>query len=668
MNYHFSASIGYGYLNKRVVARVAGLSFLLLLTACDAPSSETQADEKQASKDGITTSQSSADSSAHSSGKNIASATTATQVYWGDQHVHTGWSADAGLAGATLTPEDAVRFARGEMVKSSTGLDAQLHRAFDWVAITDHSDGMGTINELQAGNAEFMADPTAKRWYDLMAKGGEESLTAKKEAVAAQANKSLPKVFMDPKWMVSAWEKNVDIMEKYNEPGKFTAFIAYEWTSNGEDGQNLHRNVIFRDDADKTRSTPPLTTFQSAAPGREGTDPESLWRWLSDWEAKSGGQVLAIPHNANMSNGWMFRLERYDGSPLTQEWLQARARWEPLVEVYQYKGLSEAHPRLSPTDEFISNGIWDTADLNGNAKKPDDIKFEYAREALKNGLKLEKTLGTNPFKFGMVGGTDTHNGLSTGAEEDNYFGKFAVSEPKKGRWKEVYKKEEAGVRKDWTLMAAGLTGVWASANTRESLWDSMKRKEVYASTGPRITVRFFAGYDFKESDAKGDLVATGYAKGVPMGGNLPAASKHQSPTFLLAAMKDPDGANLDRVQVIKGWVDADGSTREKIFDVLWSDGRKPQSDGQLPAVGNTVDLKTAKYINSIGAAELHGVFKDPDFDASQRAFYYARVIEIPTPRWTLYDSIRFNDEMDKDVPMVIQERAVSSPVWYTPAG
>jgi len=599
-----------------------------------------------------------------------ASAVTDTQypqeVYWGDEHVHTGWSADAGLAGATLSPEDAVRFARGEKVKSSTGLDAQLARPFDWIAVTDHSDGMGTINELQAGNPEMMADPTAKRWKEMMAAGGDEALAAKKEAVAAQATKSLPKVFMDPKWMVSAWEKTVDIMEKYNEPGKFTAFIAYEWTSNGENGQNLHRNVIFRDNGDKTRATPPLTTFQSMVPGRAGTDPESLWKWLTDWEAKTGGKALAIPHNGNMSNGWMFREERYDGTPLTNEWAASRARWEPLVEIYQYKGLGEAHPMMSPTDEFVQEGIWDTADLNGNAKKPGDIEHEYAREALKMGLRLQDQLGANPFKFGMAGGTDTHNALSTGAEENNYFGKFATDEPSPHRWSDAYKKEQVGIRKGWTLMAAGLTGVWATSNTRAALWDAMKRKEAYASTGPRIKLRFFAGYDFSDADSKGDVAAAGYGKGVPMGGDLKPATQGQVPALLFAALKDPAGANLDRLQIIKGWVDARGETHEKIYDVSWSDNRKPDASGKLPPVGNTVDLKTAKYTNSIGATEFVGVFKDPQFDPTQKGFYYARVIEIPTPRWTLYDSIRFKVKMDKEVPMTIQERAVSSPIWYTP--
>jgi len=591
-----------------------------------------------------------------------------TAVFWGDQHVHTGWSADAGLAGTTLGPEEAVRFARGESVKASNGQMAQLRRALDWVAVTDHSDGMGTINEVQAGNPEMLADATVKRWHDMMADGGKEARKASREAINAQASKSLPKILMNPKWTTSAWEKTVDVMEKYNEPGNFTAFLAYEWTSNGEIGQNLHRNVLFRDGASKARATPPLTTFTSAAPGRAGTDPESLWAWLSNWESKTGGQALAIPHNGNLSNGWMFRLARYDGTPLTSEWAAARARWEPLYEILQYKGQSEAHPQLSPLDEFANHEIWDTADLAGNAKTPEEIPYEYAREALKNGLKLESTLGTNPFKLGMVSGSDTHTGLTTGGEEDRFLGKFNTAWPRPGRWQAVARQEKTYTRREWTYSAAGVTGVWAAANTREAIFDAMKRKEAYASSGPRITVRFFGGYDFPKAAAGTGLVAAGYGHGVPMGGDLPSAPPGTKPTFLIAALKDPGGANLDRVQVVKGWVDAAGETHEKIFDVLWSGDRKHDADGKLSPVGNTVDLAKAEYTNGIGAAELSGRFTDPGFDASQKAFYYARVIEIPTPRWTAYDVVRFNEtDVDPEVPMVIQERAVTSPIWYQPA-
>jgi hypothetical protein len=600
-----------------------------------------------------------------------ADAAHPVQVFWGDEHIHTSYSGDAAAAGTLLSPEEAVRFARGEAVKSNTGQQAQLHRALDWVVISDHSDGLGVISEVQTGNPEMMEDATVKRWHDMMALGGDAAYRAAREMINAQASKSLPKVVMDPKWAGSVWAKSVDIMEKYNSPGRFTAFIGFEWTSNGEVGQNLHRNVVFRDGADKTRDTPPLTTFQSTVPGRAGTDPESLWKWLSDWEAKTGGHALAIPHNGNMSNGWMFRNARYDGSPLTPEWAAARARWEVLDEIYQYKGSGETHPSLSPSDEFANFEIWDTSDLAGNAKPAGALEYEYARQALLRGIQLQDTLGANPFKLGLVSGTDTHTALSTGGEENNFWGKFPANEPKADRWNEDYKKEANYLRKDWTLSAAGVTGVWATANTRAAIWDAMTRREVYASSGPRIAVRFFAGWDFSKADARGDVAKVGYAKGVPMGGDLTApvqgSTKGKAPTLLLAATKDPDGANLDRVQVVKGWVDASGNTHEKVYDVLWSGNRKPGADGKLPPVGNTVDLATAKYSNSIGSAELVGVFKDPQFDAGQRAFYYVRVIEIPTPRWTAYDAVKFNVAMDKEVPMIIQERAVTSPVWYEPA-
>ena len=494
----------------------------------------------------------------------------------------------------------------------------------------------------------------------MMNAGGDEAVKAKIEVVTAQGEGHVPKVLMDPKWMKTAWQQTVDIMEKYNDPGRFTAFISYEWTSNGTDGSNLHRNVIFRDNADKTRDLIPLTTFASA-------DPANLWKWLDIYEFTTGGQVLAIPHNGNMSNGLMFEERQYDGKPMTKEWLDARNRWEPLIELFQYKGQSEAHPGLSPMDEFANFELWDTANLNGVPKKPGMIKTEYWREALKSGMRIESQMGTNPFKLGAAAGTDTHNGLSAPIE-DNFWGKFASVEPKADRWDGFYKKEGDYVRKDWTESAAGYTGVWATANTREALWDAMKRRETYASSGPRITVRFFGGYDLTPADADpSTLVQSGYGRGVPMGGDLKSTPDGKVPTFLLAALKDPSGANLDRAQVIKGWVDSDGTTHEAIYDVAWSDPatRKPV-DGRLPDVGNTIDLGTATYANSIGAPELIGTFADPGFDPKHRAFYYLRVLEIPTPRWTAYDAVRYKVKMDPQVTMTVVERAVTSPIWYNP--
>jgi hypothetical protein len=588
----------------------------------------------------------------------VAQTDVPRNVYFGDSHVHTGWSADAGMDGAILSPDDAYRFALGMEVTSNSGLKAQLHRPYDWFMVTDHSDGMGVINEIVAGNPEMMSDPTLKRWSQAIVQGGEAAAAAKSELIVLQSTGKLPKQVMDPKWMVSAWEKTIDAAEKYNQPGKFSTFIAFEWTVNADGGDNLHRNVIFRDGADRTRQIRPLTTFETQ-------DPMKLWEWMLAYEQETGGQVLAIPHNGNMSNGRMFEEKQFDGSPMTREWAEMRARYEPLFEVTQIKGQSESHPSLSPNDEFASWDLWDRGNLILKAKPKGAIFYEYWREALKSGMRIEGSLGVNPFRYGANGATDTHTGLST-TEEDNFFGKFKTLEPRKDRWDFPLLEGPTGAYMGWEMAASGVTGIWAVANTREALWDAMKRKETYATTGPRIQVRFFGGFDFNSGDLNGDVVATGYAKGVPMGGDIFSAKDGQVATFVVAATKDPDGANLDRVQIVKGWVDSAGKTHEKIFDVKWSGDRKPGANGKLPPVGNTVNMETATYTNTIGAAELVGLFQDPQFDASQRAFYYVRVLEIPTPRWTLYDKVRFGSEMTPNVPMVHQERAFTSPIWYEP--
>ncbi|HSF15098.1 MAG TPA: DUF3604 domain-containing protein [Vicinamibacteria bacterium] len=580
--------------------------------------------------------------------------------YFGDEHVHTAWSVDGGGSGTTLSPEEATRFARGEEVVSSTGQPVKLGQALDWVAITDHSDGMGVISEIKGGNPEMMADPVIKRWHDMMGAGPAEAKQAVMELIDAQSNKKLPPLIMDPKFAKSVWEKTTAIAEKYNEPGRFTAFIGYEWTSNAGGGDNLHRNVIYRDNKDKADRVLPMTTFQSE-------NPEDLWTWMTEWEKTTGGKLLAIPHNGNLSNGRMFALSTFAGDPLTKAWADERQKWEPLFEAIQIKGQSESHPSLSTTDEFAVNyELWDRGNLILAPKSPGMIQYEYVREALKNGLKVEQDLGTNPFKYGLAGGSDAHNGL-TAVEEDNYFSKFAGAEPRPDRWSEDAMKFGDRVVKGWEMSAAGYTAVWATGNTRAELWDAMKRRETYATSGPHMVVRFFGGFDFTAADVSRSPAVAGYAKGVPMGDDLKTAPAGKAPTFLVAALKDAHGANLDRIQIVKGWLDKSGKPQERIYDVVWGDAsRRRIVNGKLTPVGSTVDVATASWTNTIGDPELIAVWKDPDFDPAARAFYYARVLEIPTPRWTAYDAAYFKVKMDPGVPMTTQERAFTSPIWYTP--
>ena len=588
----------------------------------------------------------------------VAQAPYPTRAYFGDTHVHTGWSVDAGTEGVITTPEDAFRLARGDEVTSNTGRPVKLKRPLDWMVITDHSDGMGTISEVIAQNPEMMADPVVKGWSEALRSGDEHRMhDAAMDLIRTQAAGKTPKVMTDPKWMGSAWQKTIAIADKYNAPGTFTAFIGYEWTVNANGGNNLHRNIIYRDDASHAKQMLPLTTFQSQ-------DPETLWAWMDEYERKTGGKVLAIPHNGNLSNGRMFEEQRFDGRPLTPEYAQTRARWERLYELVQIKGQSESHPRLSPNDAYASWDLWDAGNLVGLPKQPGMVRTEYWREALKSGLRLEAALGTNPFKLGANGATDTHTGLPT-AEEDNFWGKFRGVEPSPTRWQPTVLGKGASAKRGSDMVSAGYMGVWATANTREALWDAMQRRETFATTGTRMTLRFFGGFDFGAEDLH-ELVAMGYAKGVPMGGDLAAAPRGRAPTFLIAATKDADGANLDRISVIKGWVDANGQSHEKVWDVKWSGNRKPDAAGKLPEVGNTVDLRTATYKNTIGAPELMVAWTDPEFDPNLRAVYYVRALEIPTPRWTAYDVVRFHSKMPASVQMTLQERGFTSPIWYTP--
>jgi Protein of unknown function (DUF3604) len=581
--------------------------------------------------------------------------------YFGDTHLHTALSLDARAFGNTLGPEEAYQFARGQEVTAATGQRARLSRPLDFLVVADHSEALGSMVEVAKGNPALLADPTAKRWNGMIQRGGQEGLAAAQEIIVALSTNKLPKVLTDPSFARSMWLSYAAISEKYNEPGRFTAFIGYEWTSNKQ-GNNLHRVVIFRDDKSKTDQIVPFSSLDSE-------NPADLWTMLAAYEKKTGGKVLAIPHNGNLSNGRMFGVVDFNGAALTRQYAETRARWEPLYEATQIKGDGETHRFLSPNDEFAGYEIWDRGNLNlSERKKPEMLQYEYAREGLKIGLKLEQQLGVNPYKFGMVGSTDSHTSLST-ADEDNFFGKHSGKEPSAHRWERPVATFNGLSIYGWEQAASGYAAVWATENTREALFDAMMRKETYATTGPRMIVRFFGGWDFASPDAKSRTPAdVGYSKGVPMGGTLTQPAAGKSPTFLVAALKDPTGANLDRIQIVKGWMDGTGKLQEKVFDVAWSGKRKPNAKGKLPAVGSTVDLKTATWTNTIGDPELIAVWKDASFDSRLRAFYYVRVIEIPTPRWTAYDAVRFGVKMDPKVPMITQERAYTSPIWYTPAG
>jgi hypothetical protein len=585
------------------------------------------------------------------------------QVLWGDTHLHTSYSTDAGMIGNRLGPDAAYRFARGEEVVSSAGVRAKLVRPLDFLVVADHAENLGLASMIAESNPNLLRIPWGKRIHDLVKEGkGFEAYKVWGTSMGAGedplANKDIER---------SMWERITGFAEQYNQPGVFTAMIGYEWTSS-PNGNNLHRNVLFRDGKDKADEVIPMSNYDSS-------DPEDLWAWMAAYEDKTGGRVLAIAHNGNLSNGLMFDdVTLTKKKPLDREYAERRVRWEPLYEVTQIKGDGEAHPSLSPNDEFADYGTWDKGSF-GSAKEPGMIPREYAREALKRGLRYEKELGANPFKFGMVGSTDSHTSLAT-TEENNFFGKVTPVEPSAdpGRFDEMI----TGLLPDpkgrdykilhYKSLAAGLAAVWATENTREGLFDAMQRKEVYATTGSRITVRVFAGWEFDTEDVqRPDFVKTGYEQGVPMGGDLSRAPKGKSPTFMVRALRDVDGANLDRVQIVKGWLDNKGELQEQVYDVMCSDGRSITDKHRCSKpVGNTVNIKQATYTNSIGEALMMAYWVDPNFDPNQRAFYYVRILEIPTPRWTTYDAAFFGVELPKDVPASQQERAYTSPIWYTP--
>jgi hypothetical protein len=633
-------------------------------------------------------------------------------VYFGDAHVHTSMSMDAAAWGASQSPEGAYRYAKGEEVTSFKGWKTQLTRPLDWLVIADHSDGYDFYNRVKAGDPWIVKEELGRRWNDLLQEGGEEErrIVADEIIKGFGGGGDMPWDVADPAMLGPGWEQTIAAAEEYNDPGQFTAFIAYEWSS-APGGDNLHRVVIYRDDADKASQTLPLTMS-------EAKDPEDLWETLQAYEEKTGGKVMAIAHNGNWSSGLMFDEVRFNGEPLDESYARTRMRWEPVYETTQIKGDGEAHPFLSPDDEFADYETWDVGNLDFSKRVTTEmLPGSYARSGLKRGLSFEAQLGVNPYKVGLIGAGDSHTGLP-GQEEAQFMGKSASSEPDAERWATPFRTSEIGTQPGWSETASGLTGIWATENTRAELFDALRRKEVYATTGTRIKVRMFGGWDFKPGDdQRDDYVALGYAKGVPMGGELHGdpeaaavreafragktaesntlsflgygenapgdpddsgktyigiaaeiAKQRKSPIFLVAAVKDPMGANLDRVQMVKGWRDSKGELHEKVYDIAWGDAeRRPiGADGKIPLVGNTVNVSEATWANTIGDAQLSTVWSDPDFDPEELAFYYVRVLEIPTPRWTAYDAKRFGITMDPEVPMTTQERAYTSPIWYTP--
>lgn len=578
-----------------------------------------------------------------------------TRALFGDLHLHSNLSADAfSMGNAVLGPEISYRFARGEEVHSSNGIKAQLRQPLDFLAVTDHAEFLGLYKRYAADDPLLSKEPLNQKW-NATADAGDSVYMAFPNSIT---DPDVERDYYSDALKNIVWDNSVRLADEYNQPGVFTTFAGYEWTSM-VDGNNLHRCVIYKDNADLTRQVLPYSAQTSR-------DPEDLWRALEHYEETTGGDVIAIPHNGNLSNGMMWALETLDGQPLDADYAQRRTTWEPVAEVTQIKGDSETHPLLSPDDPFAAFERWDEFNiLNSAATQPHMLPGSHARSALKRGLQQEAVLGVNPFKFGMIGSTDDHTSLATAAE-DNFFGKFPNSEP---GIRTPHSKMAGALNADWKLSASGLAVVWARENTRAEIFEAIERREVYATTGSRILLRFFGGWGFPtDTINQPDFETRGYQDGVPMGSDLPARPEAAvAPTFMIFAQRDPNGANLDQLEIIKGWVSEDGASHEKIFYVALSDNRQVDpSTGKPSPVGTSIDEVSATYSNTIGSAALATQWTDPEFDPNVAAFYYARVIEIPTPRWTEYDRVRLASEPYVDAPKTVQDRAYSSPIWYHP--
>ena len=581
------------------------------------------------------------------------SAKAATNVYFGNFHVHTSYSFDAYTNGSVTTPSDAYRWAKGEAIPGGGhgAPDFKIEVPLDWYMVSDHAEYLGVFGKMEDPKSPMSKHPIAKR---ITSDNTLVAFSAYSEVLDAMGAGKVDPSLSNPKLNRTIWQEVVATADEHYEPGKFTTFPGFEWTSH-PGKRNIHRVVVFRDSQKLPEQ--PFSVFDS-------DKPEDLWKWMDALRA-NGTTLLAIPHNGNASDGLMFPMdESYGGSAVNKAYAETRMRNEPLYEITQIKGTSETHPKLSPNDEFANFELWDYT-LSADAEPPKNKAGGYARDAFLRGIALERQGRGNPFKFGLIGDSDTHNSASA-IEEDNYTGKFGMENQPAHRLDGPEGFPEKNKQQIREFGSGGVAALWAEQNTRESLFAALQRKETYGTSGPRMKLRVFAGYGFG-ADAldQPDWVAKAYRTGVPMGGDLKPQAGVGAPTLLIAAMKEPDGANLDRVQVIKGWIEGD-KPREKIYDVALSDDRKADATGTVPPVGNTVDSKTATYTNDIGAPQLSAVWSDPDFDAKEHAFYYVRVLQIPTPRWSTYDSVKLKRKPRKDLPVSIQERAWSSPIWFTP--
>ena len=580
------------------------------------------------------------------------------QVYWGDLHIHTSLSSDAFTMGVRAVPDDVYRFAKGETLEHGAGYPVTITRPLDFAAVTDHAEylGQAKLSGLDVPTTRQSLSDILRRenrltvtqsWWEIMSLIRENGFKLTLTGVDADINRA-------------AWDEIVAAAERHNEPGVFTTFPGWEWSADtGDVGTHLHRNVIYGSD------DLPSIPFSSI----DGPTPPDLWEFLRS-ERAIGRTVMAIPHNPNLSEGLAYRITDESGKRIDRVSPQDRSDLEPISEILQIKGSSETHPLLSSLDEFADFEIAGT--VPGREVTLTSVKGAYARDALRSGISMAHSEGFNPLKFGVIGSSDSHNATSP-SDEKGYTGKLPMMDGSAG-----LRTGAAGLGLDKMTPArkwgsGGLAAVWAPENTREALFDAMQRRETFATSGPRIVVSLFAGWGFPEGTAASanfDEIAR--ESGVPMGSSLPEISRADSadsdratPEFVVVAERDPMGANLDRIQMIKGWVDSSGQSHERIYDLAWSDERTVDAKtGRLAAVGSTVDPANATYDNTIGAPQLRAQWSDPDFDSDQEAFYYVRVLEIPTPRWSTYDAVQLG--IEPMAPVAIQERAISSAIWYQP--